>query len=264
MVVGPLLAGLAVKYLPTQGVVAIDSITFLVGSLIVMSVTLNENHIKKQRREHSYFKQMKDGLAYVGKRHWIILLSCSYAFYNGGNSLEAVVRPFLVKDQLGLGVDTLGYILSAGSFGALLISAALLRIKLKGHKLNYVILAILVRGAGVALLSTATNFPMLVIIMFVSTLPGPLLTINNNAFYQNEVPSEYMGRVFAVRSFVSTLAMPIGALFGSTFLKYFGISGSFVATGLIIMLGAGSAFLAKQMHDKLEKEQKHNHMKACT
>ncbi len=252
MVSGPVLAGLAVKHLAMHWAIAIDAATFLISAIIIYCINIDESHIIKSNQKQSYWQQMHQGLVYVAKNRWIILLSFAYAFVNGGNALYGIARPYLIKDLLGLGADALGLLTSLGSLGAILTSAALMRIKLKGHKLNYVMIATVIWGGGVVLVSQATSFVIAATILFIAFSMGPVMGICNNVFYQNQIPSEFMGRVHAVRSFVSSLAMPVGFLFGASVINRFGISGSFVVSGTVILFGTIFVYAAKQLHGKIQ------------
>ncbi|MFP4457834.1 MAG: MFS transporter [Clostridia bacterium] len=250
MVVGPILAGISVKYFPMELVLGIDAATFLLSAIIIISIQIDESKIMAQGRKSRYLQHISEGLSYVKKHRWILLLSFAFAFVNGGNALANVARPFLVSEVFQLEADAFGVMNSFASIGAIVSAAILIKHKPKGKNLKYVINSILIWGLGVVILSIADTFIIAVLIQVVAFSMGSIMSINANVFYQNEIPPSYMGRVYAIRNLISSLAMPVGFLFGDLVIRNFGISNSFIVSGMIIILGAGFALIAAKIHEQ--------------
>lgn len=253
LIAGPIFAGFLVALLPMGYVIALDGLTFLISAALIYVTVVEEKHLHKKQHTAPYFQQITDGFSYVNKNRWILVLSLAYAFLNGGNSLVNLAEPYLISDVLNLGSEALGIITAAASAGALAASLVLTKLRLKKHKLNYVFIAILIWGLGVLTLSIWSKFWMVIITVFVLYSMGPVMGVSSNAFYQNQVPSEFMGRVYAVRSMVSIVSMPIGFVFGISTVKFLGVRSTYLIAGAIICMGAFMALWAKSIHQKTKK-----------
>ena len=249
MIAGPILAGFSVRYFSMEIVLGIDAITFLLSAIIIYTIKVDEREVE-QAAKSSYFTHVKEGLTYVRKYAWIIFLSLAFAFVNGGNALANVSRPFLVSEVLQLDSDAYGVMNSFASAGAIIASIFLVKSKPKHKNLSWIFISILIWGLGISLLSLAESFFMVVLIQVIAFSMGPVMSINANVFYQNEVPPSYMGRVYAIRNLISSLAMPVGFLFGDLVIRSFGISSSFIVSGAIIIVGAGFVLIAAKLHSK--------------
>ncbi len=253
--VGPILAGIAVKYLSKTAVIGFDAITFLISALIVFSLTIDEEQFVKKASTISYGQNMIQGFKYIWQYKWIIVLSLAFAMVNGGSSLSAIARPYLIKDILDLDVDAFGLMTSLAGVGAILTSMLLVKYKPKRGATTLIAMAIAVSGISHFVLAQANSFIMVVLIQFPMFAMGPLMSINSNTFYQNNIAPEYMGRVGAARSLITTLSMPVGYLLGDAVINYFGIQGAFIVSGLVYMVGALLAVFAGYLHKSLGTKQ---------
>ena len=215
-VIGPAVGALLVAMGGTPLAFGIDALSFVISAGLLaplLHVTmLARSAVKSVRpRAISILHSARGGVTIVIGTSWLWITIVILALVNlTGHSPMNVALPFLVKDKLGTGVESLGLVLSAFSAGAVLGAVCVgqvLRRRWRGRVI-YVGLAI-VGGLTVAI----GLMPTLAGTAFAVLALGGVLSVVNLTWVnvlQEHVPNEFFGRVSAVNALGSNVLLPIG------------------------------------------------------
>jgi MFS family permease len=240
--IGPPIGGLVFQWLGAGAVLfAMVGMMGLCGLLLVF---IPGSRARKVEVKASWFKQFKEGLQFYKINPvllWIGLLLMVYNFSSG-----AVMPLFLpyVTDILGGSAFQYGLFTSSFSLGMILASVWTGMRKEPKNRRIVMLGATMISGVFMGLLGWVSHFPLAILCVVITGFFIIIFNVNNTTLYQKKVPDELMGRVFAVRIFLSRAGMPVGALMGGVFAEAWGIPALFVLVGGIIVAVSSIAFFA--------------------
>lgn len=208
MVVGPVLAGLAVNRIGLGAVVLLDGLTFLFSAAVLLYLRVPED-IVTQRERMSFGIQLAEGWAYVRAHNWIIFLTGSFVLVNASSSIISVLLPFFAVDVLRLGSTGYGLLTSVQAAGAVGAALVLTSVTLGWKRRTVLTWAMLVGAICVAGLSLLSNPALALVVLFAAGATGPFMASTSNAMYQSVIPREFIGRVGVFRHIVSMSMMPL-------------------------------------------------------
>ncbi len=240
---GPALAGVMVETAGAGPAVLLAGLTFLISSLLL--ATMRESSKPPVSRK-SALQDFVAGLAYVRQRKWIFRLTVAFALVNMITAVRMVVMPFISRDIYGRGMTGYGLTLSAGSAGALASVMVLAALKRMSAKHRMISLAIAVFALGTIGLAFCPSLEWALPVCFVIGLAGPVMGSCANALYQEFVPSELMGRVFAFRATFATALMPVANMAAGYASNLVGPVFTLATAGLISLPAAVLALVAGQ------------------
>ncbi|MDP2859040.1 MAG: MFS transporter [Bacillota bacterium] len=203
---GPALAGVMVESAGAGPAVLLAGLTFLVSSLLLATTRASSRPTPSNK---SAWQDLRAGLVYVRQRKWILSLTVAFTFVNMVTAVRMVVMPFISRDIYGRGMIGYGLTLSAGSAGSLAAIIVLAALKRLSHKHRMVSLSIAVIALSTVGLAFCPSLEWALPVCFVVGLTGPVMGSCANALYQEFVPSELMGRVFAFRATLAMALMPL-------------------------------------------------------
>jgi MFS family permease len=180
---------------------------------------------------------LREGIATVLRTPWLWISIVVYALTNVTlTGPYSVAMPFLVRDYMHAGVDTLGLLYASFPVGYILGGVWLGR-KTRIHRRGWLIFAGVV-VAAVMLLLFGLPLPVAVL-MLAAVVNGAALEVGSLAWtnsLQEFVPSDKLGRVSSIDMLGSFVLMPIG----------FGITGwatDIVGPAPIFVIGGGATAL---------------------
>jgi MFS family permease len=181
----------------------------------------------------SVFTDMREGYLAVIASPWLWITIAIFSLVNAASSGPmSVALPFLVKQTLGAGVETLGLFTSVDSVGFVLGALWLgryTRIRRRGP-LSYG--ATLLAGLTVACFGLTTSIPVLAVAAFLNGFFMAIFGLIWTNSLQELVPSRLLGRVSSIDALGSFVLLPIG----------FGIAGwatDLVGAPLVFAIGGG-------------------------
>ncbi len=208
----PLAAGLLYEVVRLHGIVLIDYATFLfsVVTLLLVSFPRPEASEEGKKAKGSLWREAMFGWGYIKQRPGLLGLLFFFAAINftsgmGNVMLGPLVLSFAGTAELGTIITVLGFGMLGGS---LLMSAwGGPKRRVRGVIIFGMFqgLALVVGGLGPsALLVGAAGFLM----AFVT----PFITGSSQVIWQTKTPPDVQGRVFATRSMIAQLSIPLAYL----------------------------------------------------
>ena len=212
MLVSPLLAGLLLVTIGFSGVVFIDFITFFfaVGALLLVRIPQPAREDKAGASMRTVWADMRFGLGYLRERPGLIGLLVYFAQVNFFLNFAAVLTTPLV---LSFGSPaTLGAVQVAMGVG--MLAGSLIMSVWGGAKRRIltVVLCISMTGLGFVITAARPSAWVIGAGLFFLMLFIPMASAASAVIFQSRVPPEVQGRVFSIRSMISTSMMPLAFL----------------------------------------------------
>ncbi|OMH34231.1 MFS transporter [Tersicoccus sp. Bi-70] len=158
----------------------------------------------------SVWADLREGVAFTVRTRWLFWTLCWAVFvvllFIG--PLE-VLLPFLVRDQLGGGSQTFGFLLAIYGVGAAAGSLLTASLPLPRH---YLTVMIAVWGFGMlplAVLGYTDRFAVMAVALFVCSFTGGVGQVIWGTLLQRRVPPALLGRISSLDFFVSLALMPV-------------------------------------------------------
>ena len=195
-----------------------DSISYLVSvvSLLFIRVSFQMERTTEKRR--ALYKEIAEGLRFLWQQRLLrimVLLTTMVNFLQSSITLIIIV---LASGPLHIGVQTLGFVLSAEGVGGVLggVVAPWMRERLR---FGQIILGSVILWAGAALvLALAPSAPLLIVGIFVTGFLWPLYGVTLVTYRLSQTPEHLQGRVNSAFRFLSYGAEPLGAAVGGLLL----------------------------------------------
>ena len=257
----PPLGALLISILPTQSVLAIDILTaaLAVGPLLFIQIPVpprQEVQAKAQMEQTSYWHDLREGLAYVGK--WpgllgILLLAMMLNFLLVPSSS---LLPLLVRNEFHGGAIQLGW--TETVFGVGTILSGLILSAWGGFKRRIVTTLLGVVGIGIGVMiagiAPASLFWLLLVGNFVTGISQVFANGPLNAIFQSAVAPDMQGRVFSLIGAGATAMMPLSLLVAGPVTDWLGIRIWYlVGGGLCILVTLAAFFIPPIMNIEQNK-----------
>jgi MFS family permease len=215
-VAGPGLAGAMAQTLGAVTAVFADAVSFLVSAACLLRIDATEPQIEQARQTKGLFRRVGEGLRYVARDPYLRTLTLFGAL---GNltlvALQTLLLLFLIR-VVGVASSVAGLLMAGmgagGVLGALCTKAAVRRLGTARALLWCeavtapfgLLLPLADRGAF-----RLTLFALGAVVLAAGVVTGSVIA---SSFRQSYCPSQMLGRVSAVFSFLVFGTMPVGAL----------------------------------------------------
>lgn len=214
-IMGPVLAGVLVAFVPLASLMLIDALSFLISAFSMMLVTISFNASKHEQSERKHiFHDVAEGLRYVLRHPVLRNISLMMALVNFVMATQNAQLVLFAKQRLLASDTQVGLLYTAGSVGVVALSllAGLLR---KRWSFSKVALgALMVDGVAVLIFSFMRWYWLALIFEALAQGCGILFNINTGSLRQAIVPNHLLGRVMSIASVLAWSAIPLGALLG--------------------------------------------------
>ena len=241
---GPAVAGLAIA------VASIAGAYFGLGAFMAMSVVAllaipatASPPPRPVAERHSAWRDMRDGLAYVGQRPalMLVLLCCSMALFNGAIS---PMRPIFARHVLDVGAQGLGGLSGAFTAGAVGTALLMMLYPLHRHFGLFIAASMLAYAVSLLLYSFAFSYTYLLFIELIMGSASQIWHIATFAGLQLFVAPQMRGRVLSMvftvvqSSYIGVLAIGVlaDAVGDQLALGIFGLIPT-VALSLVLLFG---------------------------
>ncbi len=237
---GPALAATLIELLTAPIALVIDAASFLVSSILLGTIQVDEPAPKPVAERPSFWQQIRQGLSFI--RHHpqlrpMLLNNSSMQLFGG--MIDALLILYLL--QLGLPATFVGVIFAVGSLAGLAAAAWGRRAAKRFGLGKMVILGSLLIGVGSLARPLASGTPwlagaILLLGQFVQGFGNTVYNIGYDSLAQSLTPDELLGRVNATGLFIGYGALPIGALLGGLFGEWLGLRTAVAisSTGLLL------------------------------
>ncbi|MEW1698065.1 MFS transporter [Streptomyces sp. NPDC091278] len=245
-VAGPGLGGLIAQTLGSVPGLLLDAVSFVVSSLCLTAIRSDGPRPAPAPRRR-LGREIADGLRFVVGDPPVRAVTAFGAAVNLAMAgFQAVQIVFLVR-TVGVGPDTLGWLVSCGGIGGVLgglmagrlarrlgTARALLLIHLTAAPFG-LLAALAAPGAGLAYFVLGT------VVMFAGVVACNVITVS---FRQAYCPAELLGRVTATTLFLNYSTIPLGALLGGSLASLLGarttmwaVTAALLAAGVFLLVG---------------------------
>jgi MFS family permease len=240
--VGPAVAGLVVAAVGSGAAFVVDAASFLVSALAVWAIRTRPAH--RATADHSLratIAEVAEGFRYTRSQPWIwaTLLSAMFSLLIFIGPVEILV-PYVIKNKLLLGPESLGLMFAVGGVGSLLMSIAIGVFGLPRRRVTVMYAAWAFAVGSTALLGAMTDLWQALAISFVLQAGFMLGQVIWTTMLQQLVPRALLGRVSSLDWLMSTGLVPISYALTGPVSGALGPDTTLIAAGLIgaVFMGA--------------------------
>ncbi|NDJ78610.1 MAG: MFS transporter [Chloroflexi bacterium] len=212
MLVAPLIAGLLMKLAGLKLVLLIDFTTFAfaVGTLLVVRFPQPTASAEGEKARKSLWRELIFGWSYVAARRGLLALLVLFAVNNLFTGIAtAVVVPMLLAFT---SEATLGTVMTLGSSGAIVGSIVIGVWGGPQRRVRGVMGFGVLFGLGMMLMGLRPSAVLITLALGLMMGCMPIISACSQAIWQSKVEPDVQGRVFAVRSMISSASLPVAYL----------------------------------------------------
>jgi len=241
-VIGPVLGGLALKYVGSAWCFGLNSLSFVAVIVSLMRLHINFN---PARTGESVLASMKQGFGFIRKQGAMETL-IAIAFCMTALAIPMITfLPVFAKNVFQKSELTYTLFLAASGLGSItgaLTVAALGNIPNKGRVALSMLVAL---GAGIAAFSQSKSIPLSCVLLFCSGAVLMCAFAMISSLVQLITPNDMRGRVMSVYNVAFRGGMPFGSVTTGYFVPIFTAPNVLTVNGLAL-LGLGLYFLFVQ------------------
>ena len=232
-IIGPLLAGVLVAFMPIYDLIFIDAASFLLSAFSLVLITRSFNVIKERPRT-SVRQDVAEGIKYVLKHPVLRNISLMMAIVNFVTASLSAQRILFAKEHLQASDTQIGFIYSVSSVGVILLSLLAGRLRKRWPFSKVALGALMTQGMLTVVLASTTYFWAALPIWALMSGVGILFNINTGSLRQAIAPNHMLGRVRSIAGVLAWSAIPLGALLGGWIIEGTGsVAWVFAGIGLI-------------------------------
>ena len=239
-IIGPAIAGvlIAVPAVGIAGVSFFNAFSFAVGVLGVALMRLPAHLNGARKTNGSFVHEVKDGFRYLfGFRALVVILFIAMVL-NFALAPVSIVLPIFVKNVLGLGPESFGFVMSAFGIGMVAGSIAVGIRPPTTHRGSIAFILTTVEGI---LFAAVGLLPVFAISSFLAFACGFVNAIVNTllmATMQGIIADEYRGRIFGLMSMISMGLAPMALALAGGLTDVVGAAMVFIAGGVLCAAGS--------------------------
>ncbi len=232
-VIGPGIAGLLIAWIGTGGAFLINAFSYIaVITALILIRTENETVEMKT----GTLTAIKEGLAYSFSHPVIRLLIIFTAVSSVFGWSYSTVMPFIAEKEFHLDASGLGYMYTAGGFGALMATLLIGIFSKKISSVYFILGGNSLFSLSIIFFSYTTNLMTALILLFFAGFGLLSQFAMINTTIQRLVKSEFRGRVLSIYIFMFMGLTPLGNF-------EVGLLSEQMGTGFAIRVGAFIVFL---------------------
>jgi DHA3 family macrolide efflux protein-like MFS transporter len=251
MLVSPMAGGAVLSLAPIQVLMFIDVVTAIVGIVMLVFAVTVPNPVGAEFFKKSYFEDIKSGLSYIKSNKMLLSFFIFNILFNLLIVPLAVMTPLHVARTWGDAYWMLTVNESIFCVGMMIGGGVIAVWGGFKHKNRTMTFANAWLGLTSIVMGLMTNFWVYAVFMGLCGLSLPLFNAPMTTVMQTKVSPEYMGRVFAVTTMISTIAMPIGSVIFAPLgeVGRVPIGVLLIITGALILISSPFFVLSKAMRE---------------
>jgi hypothetical protein len=248
-VLGPVLAGALVAFMPTPDLLFIDAATFGCSALTLSAIRVSFNRVEPDRPVQpvggsilrGLLRDVREGLSYVWRHPVLRSISAMMALINFVSASAYAQLVLFAKTVYKASDQQVGLLFAAGAAGVVSVglSASWLR-----RRMTFPVVALgalIVSGLALAGMAYSPWYWLAVPLWAANNGFGLLLNINTGALRQAIVPNHMLGRIVSIAGVLAWSAIPLGALAGAGVINTSGnVRAVYAGMGLITAAIAAS------------------------
>jgi hypothetical protein len=217
-VLGPLVAGALLVFVPVETILVLDAASFLV-SAATLSVVARPFNAPISKRATSIRDDIVEGLRYVLAHPVLRNISLMMAMINVVGATVVAQLVLFAKQALHAEDSEVGILFAAGGAGVVVLSLAAGPLRKRWSFGNVALGALMLSGLLTVGLAYTTSLWVAVLLWGLSSGLGILFNINTGSLRQAIVPNHMLGRVISIAMVLAWSANPIGALAGGLLIE---------------------------------------------
>jgi DHA3 family macrolide efflux protein-like MFS transporter len=250
-------AGILIAWVDVSGVILIDAITFLLCGLIIQSISIKNEVLKKEKLTvNQCFTDLREGFEYLKSNKLIYYISIVASVFNflfvPLSALSAVyIRDVLKGGSYVLSIFGIGFIT-----GILVGSIFVPKLKEVFSGKSLFVGSSVVAAIGYISLSfihqigvPEIRFMAFGAIIFMIGLTMPVINIPISVAIMTRVEKEYIGRVVAIFNTIGLLCLPLGGLVAGTLTTIITIPQLFLGCGITLLVLALMQNMSKELKE---------------
>jgi DHA3 family macrolide efflux protein-like MFS transporter len=234
MLVSPALGGVLLGTIGLSYTLLVDVVTaaMAVGIMLLLQV---EKH-KRTEETHSAVAELKNGLQYIKNHPLLWKLLIFYALFFFLIAPAAFLTPIMIERSFGPEIWRLSANEMAWTFGSLV--GGIIISLWGGFPNRLATMALSAAGFGItfALLGTARNFYLYLLIMLISGIFMPIFSTAETVLIQESAEESMLGRVFSIIQIIASTIMPLGMVVFGPLGDVVSIESILIGTGLCLTL----------------------------
>jgi MFS family permease len=214
-VVGPLLAGALIAFLPLVWVLAMDAGSFAVSALSLALIRRSFNVATEEPKEATtILHDVREGLRYVLSHPVLRNISAMMALINfvGASTFAQLV--LFATERLDASKFQIGLLFAAGSGGVVITGLLAGRLRKRFSFTALAMTSLMLMGACTIAFAGMRWFWAALPLWAASSGLGILFNINTGSLRQAIVPNNMLSRVLSIAGVLAWSAIPAGALLG--------------------------------------------------
>ncbi|HRW24633.1 MAG TPA: MFS transporter [Spirochaetia bacterium] len=238
MLVSPMAAGALMTLAPIQALFMIDVVTAAAAIGLLVGFLRVPAHARASggsgKLEVGYWKDLRDGFAYVGSHGFVKRFMLFCAVFNFAAAPVACLTPLQVTRSFGNDVWRLTAIEIVFSVGMTLGGVVMGAWGGFGNRVKTMALSSFIVGATTLALGLVPSFWIYLAVMGLCGVAMPVFNVPASVLLQETVEESYMGRVFGVLGMISSVMFPLGMLLFGPMADVVPIEWLLVGTGAAI------------------------------
>ena len=232
--IGPVVAGLLISRYSEATCFLINALTY-----IAVLATFAGIRVKPQQRAGSHpplWRGLGEGVAYCWRIIPIRLLLALLAAVALTAAPYGTLMPAIVHEVFTGDAQTLGFLVGAAGLGAVTGTLLLsMRRSVRGL-LRYIVIAALIVGAALVMLSLSRWLPLSIALMSVIGFGILVVTVSTNMILQTIVDDDKRGRVMSLYTVAFIGVAPLGALLAGMFADRLGATTTVCIGGILCVV----------------------------
>ena len=232
--IGPVVAGLLISRYSEATCFLINALTY-----IAVLATFAGIRVKPQQRAGSHpplWRGLGEGVAYCWRIIPIRLLLALLAAVALTAAPYGTLMPAIVHEIFTGDAQTLGFLVGAAGLGAVTGTLLLsMRRSVRGL-LRYIVIAALIVGAALVMLSLSRWLPLSIALMSVIGFGILVVTVSTNMILQTIVDDDKRGRVMSLYTVAFIGVAPLGALLAGMFADRLGATTTVCIGGILCVV----------------------------
>lgn len=261
---GPALAGFMVAAVGSGAAFVVDGASFIVSAVAIAAIRQRPMHVEEGGHGiRQTIHQVREGLGFVRRTPWIwaTLVSAMLSLLVFFGPVETLV-PFLVKNRLNLGPESLGLLFAVGGVGAILTGVAIGQFGLPRKRITIMYASWSLGVAFMAIYGLMTDLWHALVASFIMHALFQLGQVIWTTLLQTLVPRKLLGRVTSVDWLVSTGLVPVSFAMTGPAAETFGAANTMVGAALLGAVLMVMLLFVPGVRDPERGEMKQRHSEA--
>jgi len=237
MVFGPVLGTFVYQIFGIQVAIAITGTAFLMSAAALLFLLPNRDISADEITHSALLQEMADGIRYLFSKKVLTLLGACFVAAGLGLGLIQPLGVFLVTERLGLGKESLQWLVTFNGIGMIIggVLAVSFARSVAPHKL--LTLGMFVDSIGIAVSGISTTPWLTLTAQFCSGLVFPCISIGINTMILQNTESRYVGRINGILSPLFTGAMVVTMGMAGLLKNSFPLVAIYEVAGILFIVG---------------------------